>query len=173
MFECICRNIPNIPDFLDLQFSSNARSTTHVCFACWAPSARYELNPFPPRSFRLKRLKSLAEGRRVFPCDSGNPWPTLDYTKRHRRKEHIDIRGSSSSIAFGYHLGRWHETNNSLDLPQTSTGGTKQHKEQCKAGILLEIRYSQSPSYWGAFCVYNLTSCTLFPYAYNEIPTSS
>ena len=29
--------------------------------------------------------------------------------------------------------------------------------------ILLEIRYSQSPWYWGAFCVYNLTSCTLFP----------
>ena len=24
-------------------------------------------------------------------------------------------------------------------------------------------RYPQSPSYWGAFCVYNLTSCTLFP----------
>ena len=35
---------------------------------------------------------------------------------------------------------------------------------------LLEIRYLQSPSYWGAFCVYNLTSCTLFPYAYNEYP---
>ena len=37
--------------------------------------------------------------------------------------------------------------------------------------FVLEIRYSQSPSYWGAFCVYNLTSCTLLPYAYNEIPT--
>ena len=34
--------------------------------------------------------------------------------------------------------------------------------------LLLDIRYSQSLSYWGAFCVYNYT---LFPYAYNEIPT--
>ena len=40
------------------------------------------------------------------------------------------------------------------------------------SSLILEIRYSQSPSYWGAFCVYNLTSCTLFPYAYNEISTS-
>ena len=33
--------------------------------------------------------------------------------------------------------------------------------------LLLEIRYSQSPSYWGAFCVYNYT---LFPYAYIKYP---
>ena len=30
-----------------------------------------------------------------------------------------------------------HQTNNSLDPPQTSTGETQQHKEQGKAGILL------------------------------------
>ena len=36
---------------------------------------------------------------------------------------------------------------------------------------MISTQYSQSPSYWGAFCVYNLTSYTFFPYAFNEIPT--